>query len=180
MRQLTDNTGSQVEKALPGDAVIVSGWKELPQAGDDVLQGTEEDVKKAALNRIRRAQLNATLHDAEAINAQRRSERERREDDLKQQNHQREICSPTRSDPKQLRLIIKADVSGSAEALSSAAEGIGNKLVSTKVITSGAGEVTESDVAMAKAVNGESVDTLIEHTLWHNLTECFIRYSCCV
>jgi translation initiation factor IF-2 len=138
--------------------VVVSGWKELPEAGDEVLQGSEDDVKKAVQNRLRRVQLDALLRDAEAINAQRRRERERKEEEKLQQRD--DVSSRLQLDSKQLRLVIKADVSGSAEALSGAAEGIGNKLVSTKIITSGAGEVTESDVAMAKAVGGESFSTL--------------------
>ena len=84
VRQLIDSNGKQLKQAGPGDAVIVSGWKDLPRAGDEVLQGEEDDVKKAVQNRLRRVQLNATLHDAEAINAQRRSERERKEEESNQ------------------------------------------------------------------------------------------------
>lgn len=151
VRHLTNSTGTHVRIAHPGDAVIVSGWKELPQSGDDVLQGKEEDIKKAVQNRIRRVELHATLSDVEAINVQRRAERERR-DTLNPVDE--ESANGSQSGPKQLRLIIKADVSGSAEALVETCEGIGNKLVATKVVTSGVGSVTESDVAMAKTVDG--------------------------
>jgi translation initiation factor IF-2 len=56
--------------------------------------------------------------------------------------------------PKNLRLIVKGDVSGSVEAVVGAVEGIRSKDVVSKVITSGLGDVTESDVMMAKATEG--------------------------
>ena len=47
-------------------AAVVSGWRDLPQAGDEVLQGTESEVKRAISNRIRKAQMEASLTDLEA------------------------------------------------------------------------------------------------------------------
>lgn len=181
VRQLIDSNGKQLKQAGPGDAVIVSGWKDLPRAGDEVLQGEEDDVKKAVQNRLRRVQLNATLHDAEAINAQRRSERERKEEESNQASTI--LNALPQPDTRQLRLVLKTDVSGSAEAITTAAESIGNKLVGTKVVTSGVGEVTESDVAMAKAIGGEGSfhhsgschchDILFKH----NSNTCFVQQA---
>jgi translation initiation factor IF-2 len=61
------------------------------------------------------------------------------------------------SGPLELKLIIKADVSGSAEADSvrDALHGIGNASAIAQVISTGVGEITESDVMMAKAANGD-------------------------
>jgi len=56
-----------------------------------------------------------------------------------------------------LKLIIKADVSGSAEAVRDALHGIGNTSASAQVISTGVGEITESDVMMAKAANATIV-----------------------
>lgn len=156
VRVMTNSAGATVKVALPGTAVTVSGWKTLPNAGDEVLQGTEAEVKKAINNRIRKAEIEASLVDIEAINSSRRQEREQREleqelgeaaKELKQQDNE--------NSPKELRLIIKADVSGSAEAVTGALEGIGNNKVMTRIVSSGVGDISESDIMMAKAVGGQ-------------------------
>ena len=157
VRHLTDSQGGVSRSASPGDAVIVSGWKDLPRVGDEVLQDTENNVKKALQNRLRKENLKATLKDAEAINVARQKERERREDATVTPvggQVARGTEKKERSGPKELRLVIKGDVSGSIEALVTAVECIGNQDVVVKVVSSGVGEVTESDVMMAKAVDG--------------------------
>ncbi|TDL27302.1 initiation factor 2 [Rickenella mellea] len=158
-RQMTDPTGKVVKVAGPGTAVTVSGWKELPQAGDEVLSGTESDVKKAVQNRIRKSQLNATLEDAEAINEQRRVEREKKELEERSEtvagvDHIDPMTDTRQKKPKELRLVIKGDVSGSVEAVAEAVHGIGNQHAVVKVVSTGVGDVTESDVMMAKASEG--------------------------
>jgi translation initiation factor IF-2 len=148
---MTDSTSATVKTALPGMAVTVSGWKTLPKAGDEVLQGTEAEIKKAIANRLRKAEIESSLADVEAINSSRRQERERRtlepEDD-------KSLLPEENTGPKELRLIIKADVSGSAEAVVGALQGIGNKEAVTRIISFGVGDISESDVMMAKAVGG--------------------------
>lgn len=147
---MNDSSGADVQFAYPGMAVTVSGWKTLPNAGDEVLQGTEAEIKKAIANRQRRAEAEATLSDVEAINMSRRQEREQRE------LGDAPVIKVADTGPKELRLIVKADVSGSAEAVVGALEGIGNNQVITKIISSGVGNVSESDIMMAKAVGGKS------------------------
>jgi translation initiation factor IF-2 len=51
-------------------------------------------------------------------------------------------------------LVVKGDVSGSVEAVVGALQGIGNKDAVVKVVTTGVGDVSESDVMMAKAAEG--------------------------
>lgn len=149
---MTDSSGSTVKAAYPGMAITVSGWKELPKAGDEVLQGTESDIKKALANRMRKAEVEAELVDVEAINAQRRHEREVREAEEQglETAHEKEP-----EGPKELRLIVKGDVSGSVEAVAGALEGIGNKEAVVKVVSTGVGDVSEGDIMMAKAVDGK-------------------------
>lgn len=129
-------------------AVTVSGWKTLPKAGDEVIEGSDSDIKKALSNRERSLETQIMQNDIEVINSHRRNEKEA----------QAEQATTAPTGPKELRLIIKADVSGSAEAVEGALNGIGNKIVITKVIQTGVGPITESDVLMAKAVNGELFD----------------------
>jgi len=54
-------------------------------------------------------------------------------------------------------LIIKGDVSGSVEAVTGALEGIGNHLAKVKVVSTGVGEVSESDISLARAIEGAVV-----------------------
>lgn len=152
VRLMSDSAGITVKEAYPGMAVTVSGWKELPNAGDEVLSGSETDVKKALANRIRKAEVEATLVDMEAINSQRILERKQEEGGEADADATRE----EKAGPKELRLVIKGDVSGSVEAVEGALQGIGNKEAVVKIVSSGVGDVTESDVMMAKAVDGGS------------------------
>jgi translation initiation factor IF-2 len=146
VRVMTDSTGSQVKIAGPGMAVTVSGWKELPGAGDEVLEGSEQDVKKAVVNRQRKAEEQVMMIDIDAINTQRRLDREQKE---REEGGQDEVVSAT-DKPQELRLIIKADVSGSVEALTSVLQCIGNESVRVKIVYTGVGEITESDILLAK------------------------------
>ncbi|KAJ7445702.1 P-loop containing nucleoside triphosphate hydrolase protein [Mycena galericulata] len=158
VRIMQDSNGKPVKAASPGMAVTVSGWKSLPNAGDEVLQGTESEIKKAIANRQRKADIEASLLDIEAINSSRQQERERRQAEAETEQAgeeaQPKFKEETPTGPKELRLLIKADVSGSAEAVEGALQGIGNHLAITKVVSSGVGDVLESDVMMAKAVGG--------------------------
>ena len=154
VRVMTDSAGATVKTALPGMAVTVSGWKTLPKAGDEVLQGTEAEIKRAITNRLRKAEIESSLADVEAINSSRRQDRKRRTLDLEYGEDDKGLLQEENTGPKELRLIIKADVSGSAEAVVGALQGIGNKDAITRIISSGVGDISESDVMMAKAVGG--------------------------
>ncbi|KAH9005183.1 hypothetical protein EDB86DRAFT_2882080 [Lactarius hatsudake] len=147
LRIMTDSTGSQIKVAGPGMAVTVSGWKELPGAGDEVLDGSEQDVKKAVANRKRKAEEQAMMVDIDAINVQRRLDREQRE---REEGDQPEVTSETEKKPHELRLVVKADVSGSVEALEGALKCIGNENARAKIVFTGVGEITESDILLAK------------------------------
>ncbi|KAI1794532.1 initiation factor 2 [Ganoderma leucocontextum] len=151
VRLLSDPNGKAVKVAYPGMAVTVSGWKELPNAGDEVLTGLESDIKKALANRARKAEMVSTLADLEAINEHRRTEREKREAE-EEAPEDKTAVQP--EGPKELRLVIKGDVSGSVEAVVNALEVIGNDVARTKIIATGVGDVNESDVMRAKAAEG--------------------------
>ncbi|EKM55470.1 uncharacterized protein PHACADRAFT_95981 [Phanerochaete carnosa HHB-10118-sp] len=152
VRLLKSSSGQSFKAVMPGTAALVSGWKELPKAGDEVLLGTESEIKKALANRRRKADLEATIQDAEAINESRRAERE-----LQQLEAQGELVSQQMNgedEKKELRLVVKGDVSGTVEAVCGAVSGIGNHLAGAKIVAQGVGEVSESDVMRAKAAEG--------------------------
>lgn len=153
VRVMTDSTGLPAKVAVPGMAVTVSGWKFLPGAGDEVLEGSEQDVKKAVANRMRKAEEEAMMIDIDAINTQRRLEREERERDEADQPDS-EMAHET-AKLRELRLVIKGDVSGSVEALTSAVQCIGNESVRAKVVSTGVGEITEFDIHLAKTSGSE-------------------------
>ncbi|KAK0225101.1 translation initiation factor IF-2 [Armillaria nabsnona] len=159
VRVMSDSTGKVVKAAYPGMAVIVSGWKTIPNAGDEVVQGSESDVKKALANRVRQAEIEASLKDVEAINKARREERERREEEeaAAEAEEAAKEQKPIETGPRELKLVIKADVSGSAEAVVGAIHGIGNDVAISRVISSSVGDVSESDIMMAKAAGGTVV-----------------------
>jgi translation initiation factor IF-2 len=141
-------------------AVTVSGWKELPAAGDEVLAGSEQDVKKAVTNRQRKAEAEAMMVDIDAINIQRRLEREQRE---REEDDQDEI-DPRTEKPQELRLIIKADVSGSVEALTGVLQCIGKENARVKIVFTGVGEITESDILLAKTSESEAPSPIVSKT----------------
>lgn len=147
---MADSSGKTVQSALPGMAVTVSGWKTLPKAGDEVLDGPEGDIKRAVANRLRRRETEALQEDAEAINESRRQEREARAEGEGLSTEPIAI-----SGPNELKLLIKADVSGSCEALEGTLNGIGNHIAISRVISTGVGDITESDILLAKAADGE-------------------------
>ena len=153
---MLDSSDKAVKAAYPGMAVTVTGWKSLPSAGDEVLQGTEADVKKAITNRERKADLEATLEDLEAINEQRRVERDRREGETAEEASGESVGHhQVEQGPKELRLVVKGDVSGSVEAVVDVLQCIGNKEACVKIVSSGVGDVTESDVLRAQAAQGK-------------------------
>ena len=160
VRRMNDSNGKVVKEAIPGMAVTVSGWKILPKAGDIVLDGSENDIKKAISNRARRQELEALHQDVDAINSRRQEHR-----DLRSSGEDEAPIAPVSSGPLELKLIIKADVSGSAEAVRDALHGIGNAIARAQVISTGVGAISESDVMMAKAANGRY--TLTTFTTQH-------------
>ena len=182
VRQLASGDGRNLEVAGPGAPVEVSGWKDLPEAGDQVLEApNEEDAKRAIDTRKRLRRNRKTLADVDMINEKRRIEAENAAASKEAEANtdtagRKSIASAefakamqTSSEPnvKELRLIIKADFSGTVEAVSGSLAEIGNTEAKVKVISTGVGDVTEGDLAMAKAVDGEY--NVLEHRTVHEL-----------
>ncbi|CAE6497494.1 unnamed protein product [Rhizoctonia solani] len=164
VRQMTDDKNRPVKLAKPGDAVTIAGWKEVPAAGDEVLQADrEDDAKKAIANRKRVMETRALAEDVEKINEKRRLDKVLEEQERGAEAAANgdlvsdavpEAVQPSEPDVKELKLIIKGDVSGSIEAVAGALCGIGNKIARVKIVSQTVGDVSESDIARAKAVDG--------------------------
>ncbi len=134
VRALFNDRGKKVQSAGPSDPVEILGLSGVPQAGDTMLVVADE----------RKARQIATV----------RSERDRLKgksatritlEDLHKQIEAGEV--------KELRLVLKADVQGSVEALTESLERLSTEEVKLKVIHSSVGTVTESDVMLASASN---------------------------
>jgi translation initiation factor IF-2 len=158
------------------------GWRDVPHAGDQLLEAsTEDEAKKAITNRLREIENRKLLVDVESINSKRVTERnrvEREEEELARmkaegkteaeiQSWRRDLergmaaASDGVGGKKELRLVIKGDVSGSVEAVVGSLEGIGNKEAGVKIVHVGVGEVGESDIHLAEAAGGEYSSSLI-------------------
>ncbi|KAE8541289.1 translation initiation factor IF-2 [Cryptococcus gattii VGV] len=160
VRQMQDDKGKPLREALPGTPVFVTGWKDLPSAGDELLEARsgEDEAKKAVSNRKRDEERKRLMADVEQINAKRKEERQRLEaeaaaaaeagergEDISVNAHSR------KPEFKTLNLLVKADVSGTVEAVVGSLEHIGNKEAGVKIIHTGVGEISESDVSLAEA-----------------------------
>jgi translation initiation factor IF-2 len=134
VRALHDARGNRVEAAGPSIPVQVLGFDRVPQAGDhfaavaDAAQAREIAQKRQRLDR------EATL---------RRSSRGISLEDLSKQIGEGTV--------KSLKIVIKADQAGPAEALADAFAQLSTPEVKVEVIHRGVGAISESDVLLAKA-----------------------------
>ncbi|KAG9318327.1 P-loop containing nucleoside triphosphate hydrolase protein [Chiua virens] len=136
-RRLLSHSLQPITSAAPGSPVLVTGWKSLPTAGDEVLAGSEADVKKACANRERKRDLESALGDVEVINAARQADKEMEEREREAarnakrgsrlRTHVTEDSFQEKVEKKYLRIVVKGDVSGSVEALVGAIKDIGNQ-----------------------------------------------------
>jgi translation initiation factor IF-2 len=132
VRALFDATGKQVAQAGPAVPVQVLGLSDAPNAGDDLLVvESERKSREVALYR------QGKFRDVRLAGATKKVE---------------DVFSQLGENAAQsIQLIVKADVQGSAEALRDALSKVGTDEVSVKVIASGVGGITESDVSLAAA-----------------------------
>jgi translation initiation factor IF-2 len=133
VRAMTDHTGADIDGAGPSVPVELLGLDGVADAGEKFhVMGSERDARNAA------ADLSRRLRAEELANRKPVSL-----DDLFDQISEGGL--------KELNLIIKADVQGSAGALVDALGNIDQSEVRLRVISTGVGAVTESDVMLASA-----------------------------
>ncbi len=133
VRAMLDDSGKNVETAGPATPVEVHGFSGVPEAGEIFLVVEEERVARQIVEHRLQKQREHDLTAAAPVSL---------ENLLARMNEQ-----PT----KELNLIVKADVQGSVEALKEALTGISAQEIKIKVIHSGVGAITESDVMLARA-----------------------------
>ena len=135
VRVMTDDKGRKLKEAGPSTPVEIMGLAEVPQAGD-LFYAVEDEKMARELAEQRKAEEKA----AQAGKMQKVSL-----DDLFNQIQQ--------GDVKELNLIVKADVMGSAEAVQASLEKLSNDEVRVRVIHSGVGAISGSDLMLAEASN---------------------------
>ena len=164
VRSLRNEAGVQVPSAGPGTPVEVDGWREQPAAGDEVLQAPDEQKAKTVVElRLDRAQRIQMATDVAAVNETRRLEQEKRE--REDQPAVTEVDGQETPGPpeivsagvKEVFFIVKADVSGSVEAVLNSISALGNSDIRAHVLRSGVGPVTEFDVEHAAVAKGHVV-----------------------
>jgi len=135
VRAMVSDIGKRVTETGPSTPVEITGLNAVPQAGDQFLVFTNE--KKA--RHIGEARQQKYIQDS------RTGQSKVSLDDLFEQIKQGEM--------KDLNIVIKADVQGSAEALAASLQKIEVETVNIKIIHIGVGAITESDVILASASN---------------------------
>jgi translation initiation factor IF-2 len=135
VRAMVNDLGRRVKEAGPSTPVEVTGLSDVPQAGD----------RFAVLNDEKTARQVGESRAQQAVMAQRGEKSRVTLETLFEQMKQGEL--------KDLNLIVKADVQGSAEALSASLQKIEVEGVKVKIIHSAVGAITESDISLAAASN---------------------------
>ena len=134
VRAMLNDRGENVKKAGPSVPVEVLGLSDVPAAGDELAALEEKQARTIAEKRMEK-QRNEMIH-AKKVSL----------DDLFNQIQEGHL--------KDLNIVVKADVQGSVEALNSSLLGLNkNDEVRVRIVHSGVGAVTESDVMLASASN---------------------------
>lgn len=135
IRAMADFSGNTLKTAGPSMPVEVIGLSQVPSAGDSfVVVKSDKDAKALVQNRLNdlkaKAQVKPTKITLEDLFS---------------------MAEESASVVKDLNLIVKADVQGSIEALNGSLEKIEVEGINVKVLHSGVGGITESDITLASA-----------------------------
>lgn len=133
IKNMEDFRGQKIKQATPSQPVVISGLKEVPQFGDWFEQVASEKEAKDWVARQARKQSIKSLTSVKSVSA---ADIVKATDDGK---------------VKELPVVVKADVQGSLESITSALEQAGNNEVRVKIVASGVGDIGESDVQAATA-----------------------------
>lgn len=181
VKTLRDERGEVVESATPGMPVEVDGWREQPSAGDQVLQALDGEHKAGQVveYRIERSEREKLETDMQAINEARRMEQLKKADKQKSSrfaayadmydsitngeeapNDTTKPADAEKEEPQgqiTVPFVIKADVSGSAEAVAAYIPSLTTPLIAPQIILSAVGPVKPSDIDRASAAKGHII-----------------------
>ncbi len=131
VRVMTNDKGRTVKTAGPSVPVEITGLAEVPAPGDEFNAVTDERMARELVEQRKQAAKDAIANAMQKVTL----------DNLFARMQEGEM--------KELPLIVKADVQGSAEAVKASLEKISNEEVRVKVIHAGVGAINESDILLA-------------------------------
>ena len=135
VRAMTDAKGRKINEAGPSVPVEITGMGEVPGAGDDFHAVADERMARELVEQRKHENKMAANSSSQKVTL----------DDLFSQIQQGEL--------KDLNIIVKADVQGSAEAVKASLEKLTNEEVRVRVIHCAVGAINESDVMLASTSN---------------------------
>ena len=131
VRVMTNDKGRTVKTAGPSQPVEITGLADVPAPGDEFNVVTDERMARELVEQRRQAAKDARARMAQKVTL----------DNL--------FAKMQEGEMKELPLIVKADVQGSAEAVKASLEKISNEEVRVRVIHAGVGAINESDILLA-------------------------------
>ncbi|MGE3761143.1 MAG: translation initiation factor IF-2, partial [Kofleriaceae bacterium] len=133
VRAMLDDRGNSVEEAGPSTPVEILGLDGVPDAGDQVNAAEDDKVAKQVVEHRRQTERKRELAAKGKVSLENLMERQ------------------SEGATKELKIVLKTDVQGSAEALKASLTKLSTEKVRVVVISAGVGGITESDVNLAKA-----------------------------
>ena len=131
VRTLKNDKGQNIVEAGPSTPVEVTGISEVPSAGDKFMAfESEKQAKEIASSRLNRSKEEDTNFSKMSLE---------------------DLFGRIKEGQKEIKIVLKADVNGSLEAVRNALEKIEVEDVKVSVIRGGVGAITESDVVLASA-----------------------------
>ena len=135
VRKMTNDLGQEIEEALPGTPVEIIGLDDIPVAGENFKVFADDKDARAVAQARNRQKIEQERNASSAMSL----------DDLKAQIDAGDI--------KEIPVIVKSDVTGTAEAVASSLSKINVDGVKVNVIRHAAGTINESDVILASVSN---------------------------
>ena len=135
VRVMTDDKGRTVKTAGPSVPVEITGLADVPAPGDEFNAVTDERMARELVEQRRQAEKDAAAKLNTKVTL----------DNL--------FAKMQEGEMKELNLIVKADVQGSAEAVKASLMKLSNEEVRVKVIHAGVGAINESDILLASTAN---------------------------
>jgi len=135
VRAMMDDKGRRIKKAGPSMPVQVLGFSEVPQAGDVFVKVEDERVAKHLAMRRQMKRREEEMKTTARVSL----------DDFFKHIQEGQV--------KELRVVVKADVQGSVEALCQSLERLSTDEVKVNIIHNGVGAISETDIMLASASN---------------------------
>ena len=135
VKLLLDDRGNQLKEAGPSMPIEVLGFSGVPKVGDElVVMESERDVKKLSEERLEELRHEKLMKPAKA--------------------RLQDIWADVGSNKKTLKLVLKADVQGSIQAIEGSLMEIESDKVEIEILHKAAGPISESDVLLCSASDG--------------------------